>query len=91
MLDDNDAAIEWLQKSTEKAPAFAQPYAFLAMAYAAKGEDAKARGAAAELRRLDPNETLSALRKDPEFSGAIFKAWFESKLVPAWRKAGLPE
>jgi hypothetical protein len=61
------------------------------MAYALKGEDAQARGAAAELRRLDPNENLSALRKDPELKGATYKAWFESKLVPAWRKAGLPE
>jgi predicted Zn-dependent protease len=91
MLDDNDAAIEWLQKSSEKNPAFDQTYAFLAMAYAAKGEDAQARGAAAELRRLDPNETLSELRKDRSLSAATYKAWFESKLVPAWRKAGLPK
>jgi tetratricopeptide (TPR) repeat protein len=91
MLGDNDAAIEWLRKSTEQNPAFAQTWAVLAMAYALKGEDAQMRGAAAELRRLDPNETLSALRNDPEFKGAAYKAWFESKLVPAWRKAGLPE
>jgi adenylate cyclase len=90
MLGDNDTAIDWLLKATEKNPA-GGPYSFLAMAYALKGDDAKARAAAAEVRRLDPNDTLSEQRKDASRSSAAYKEWFESKFVPAWRKAGLPE
>ena len=54
-LGDNDAAIEWSLKSSEKNPGLSAPYNVLAMAYALKGEDAKARAAAAESRRLDPS------------------------------------
>ena len=43
MLGDNDAAIEWLQKGVETNTGEDWAYAFLAMAYALKGEDAKAR------------------------------------------------
>ena len=60
MLGDNDAAIEWFLKSLEKIRGSRQPYAFLAMAYALKGEAAKARAAAAEVRRLDPSMALSS-------------------------------
>jgi adenylate cyclase len=92
MQGDNDAAIKWLQKSLEANPADAQSYQFLAMAYALKGEDAKAHAAAAEVRRLNPNLTLAAMK-------AMFVAqkapkmdeWFDSRFAPTWRKAGLPE
>jgi len=90
-LGDNDAAIASLLKSVEKNPGFAGTYMALALAYALKGEDAKAREAAAEFRRLDPSETLSSLRKDSASNPAKYQAIFESKVVPAWRKAGLPE
>jgi hypothetical protein len=66
-------------------------YAFLAMAYALKGEDARARAMAAELHRVDPNETLSWWRKRVAGRPAGYNEYFENKFVPAWRKAGLPE
>jgi adenylate cyclase len=92
MLGDNDAAIEWCLRSQEKNPIWPQEtYACLAMAYALKGEDAKARAAAADYHRLDPNEPLSAWRKRASSRPAAYKEYFENKLVPAWRKAGLPE
>ena len=91
MLGDNDAAIEWCLRSVEKNPDLSVGYAFLAMAYALKGEDAKAHAAAAEARRSDPHNTLSAAQKDLSSYGPAYNEWFESKLVPAWRKAGLPE
>jgi tetratricopeptide (TPR) repeat protein len=91
MLGDNDAAIEWLQKSLETNPGFDYTYAFLAMAYALKGEDSKARAMAADLRRLDPNETLSWWRKQVSGRLAAYNEYFENKFAPAWRKAGLPE
>lgn len=93
MLGDNDAAIEWLLKSLERNPAYSATYAYLAMAYALKGEDAQARAAAAEARRLDPNTRLSTFNNPVSVSSspAAYKEFFENKLVPAWRKAGLPE
>jgi TolB-like protein len=93
MLGDNDAAIEWLQRSLEINPAYVNSYEALAMAYALKGDDAKARAVAEEVRRVNPNETLSSARKENEIfhKSAKYKEWFESKFVPAWRKAGLPE
>jgi hypothetical protein len=45
----------------------------------------------AEARRLDPSVTLSANRKDISSLTVGYKEYFESKVVPAWRKAGLPE
>ena len=90
-LGDNDAAIESLQKSLEINPGWGYTYAYLAMAYALKGDDAKARGAAADLQRVEPSLTLSSYRRKIAPRPATYKEWFESKLVPAWRKAGLPE
>jgi adenylate cyclase len=89
-LGDNDAAIEWLQKAVERNPDFGFPYTILAMAYALKGDDPKARAAVSELRRLDPNMKLLAW-KPTSAQPAAYKEWYESRLVPAWRKAGLPE
>jgi len=61
------------------------------MAYTLKGENAKARAAAADYHRLDPNDPLSAWRERASSRPAAYKEYFEIKLVPAWRKAGLPE
>jgi len=62
MLGDNDAAINWCLKAAERNPTFPETYATLAKAYAFKGDDAKARAAVADLRRLDPNLKLVGLR-----------------------------
>ena len=92
VLGDNDAAINWLQKSLEINPAHVDSYEYLAMAYAVKGEDAKAHAAAAEVRRLNPKLTLSAVKTMfLVVKPANFDEWFENGFVPAWRKAGLPE
>ena len=91
MIGDNDAAIAWCLKSSEKNPTYPPPIAYRAMAYALKGEDAKARAAAAELRRVDPSFTLPAWREVAASNSPAYREWFETKLVPAWRKAGLPE
>jgi adenylate cyclase len=91
MRGDNDAAIGWLQKCVEEHPTFAFAYAYLAMAYALTGEDGRARAAAAEMRRLSPNTRLSTFDTPNPSSPAAYKEYRESTLVPAWRKAGLPE
>jgi adenylate cyclase len=91
MLGDYAAAIDWCQKSLERNPAYPTKHACLALAYAAKGDEAKAHAAAAEVRRLDPNFRISSIWKLRSTDNAASKAWYESKLVPAYRKAGLPE
>lgn len=91
MLDDNDVAIDWFLKSLEKNPAFPNTYTYLAMAYARKGDDAKARATVAELRRLAPNYTMPTAARPMSSSPAAYKEYFEKKFIPAWRKAGLPE
>jgi adenylate cyclase len=90
MLGDNDTAIEWLSKSIEQNPSFAHTYAYLAMAYVLRGDDVKARDAAAELRRLAPNFKLTEYQPDLSQPSA-YKKFYEQRLAPAWRKAGLPE
>jgi adenylate cyclase len=91
MLGENDAAIDWCQKSLERNPAYPTKHACLALAYAAKGDEARAHAAAAEVRRLDPGFRISSVWKPRTTDNAASKAWYEAKLVPAWRKAGLPE
>ena len=49
------------------------------------------RDAAAEFRRLDAKATISAYRKQISRYPAAYLEWFDSKIVPAARKAGLPE
>jgi adenylate cyclase len=90
MLGDSDAAIEWFLRFLEKNPSFSRAHSLLAMAYANKGEDGKARSAATEALRLDPNTKLSTFDNQGASSPA-YKKWHEGTLVPAWRKVGLPE
>lgn len=91
MLGDNDAAIEWYLKTLEASPAQANTYAWLAMAYALKGDEAKAQAAVADLHRTQPNFKLSEFRKPQSSSPAAYKEYFEKRYLPAGRKAGLPE
>ena len=91
MLGDNEAAIEWFLKASEKNPADAPNYAVLAIAYALKQDNGKAQAAAAEFRRLDAKTTISAYRKQISRYPAAYLEWFDSKIVPAARKAGLPD
>jgi TolB-like protein/class 3 adenylate cyclase/Flp pilus assembly protein TadD len=91
MLGDNDKAIEWYQRALERNPV-PRFYSFLAMAYALKGDEAKAHAAAAEYHRLDPNGSLSKTEKVSLSSyPAATREWFEKTYYPAWLKAGLPE
>lgn len=91
MLGDNDAAIEWLLKSLERESKFPVKHGYLAMAYALKGQDSKARAAVADMRRLDPGFKLLSWEKPGQSAPAAFKEWYETKLIPASRKAELPE
>lgn len=91
MLGDNDKTIEWANRTLELNSRFSESYAYLAMAYALKGDEAKAREAVAALRRADPKFKLGELRKPGSSSPAAYKAFFDGKYLPTARKAGLPE
>jgi adenylate cyclase len=91
MLGENDAAIEWGLKAQEKNPNYPFSYAVLAMAYAQMGDQAKARAAVADLRRADPGFKLERLDRPQSSYPDSAKEFWDKKLVPAWRLAGLPE
>jgi hypothetical protein len=61
------------------------------MAHALNGDDAKAREAVVNLHRLNPNFKLTNFRKPQSSHPAAHKKAYSDKLLPAGRKAGLPE
>ncbi len=91
MLGDNDTAIEWILKSMAIDSNHPAKYAYLAMAYALNGEIAKARAAKIHLERVHPGLKFLDIEEDPSSGSAAYREWYENKLVPAARKAALPE
>jgi predicted Zn-dependent protease len=94
MLGDNAGAVEILQRARAVSPSSARIYAYLAMAYASMGDEGSARTAVAELHRQKPKFTFQAferLEKPMQSGPQAYKTWWITKLIPAWRKAGLPE
>ena len=92
MLGDDHSAIEWLVKSVDANPGLTAAYPYLAMAYASKGDHSASKAAVTELLRRDPGFNLSKMdtRKSTAFPPEYREYW-ETKLLPAWRLAGLPE
>lgn len=90
-LGNNDATIEWSQRAVDANRKLTDPYSYLAMAYALKGDDTKARAAVEDLQLADPNFKLTEFKMPMPSSPAVYKEWFEKKYLPAARKAGLPE
>ena len=90
-LGDDDAALKWAIKAAQMFPQ-KWTYSDLALAYALKGEDAKAREAVTNLRQLDPEVKISTHYDKPRpGDSAAYREFWETKEVPALRKAGLPE
>ena len=91
ILGDDDAAIQWLSRAVEANPDFTLSHAYLAAAYARKGDYARSRAAAASAMRVDPNFSLSAF--EPPLPGypIAYREFWETKLLPAARLAGLPD
>jgi predicted Zn-dependent protease len=77
-----DAAIEQLKRAIDSGLPTYYPYAYLAGAEAAKGNDAEAKLALAEARRLNPQLTIKFFAE---------KTWAEPIVIDGLRKAGLPE
>ena len=78
-----DVGIAELKRAIDAAYRTFIVYAFLAGAEAAKGNDAEAKPALAEARRLNPQLTIKSFAEHVGLPPAI--------IVEGWRKAGLPE
>ena len=91
-LGHDDPAIEWLEKARAEAPKEPNPLYHLAVAYAKRGDLAKAKATAAELFRIAPKFRLSngGFYPVPSSPEAYKKLWREV-YMPAANKAGLPE
>ena len=95
--DRPDEAIKWAQQAMDANPNYGpNSNVTIALAYARKGDQARARKAAAEALRLNPNLRLDL---QPEIINstawpgkeAAYRKFIETQYVPAWRLAGLPE
>ena len=91
-LGDNDRAIDWFEQARSANPNQPRAYSGLAVAYAARGNDEKARQYVADLHRLAPNFSVSRSVERPlPSSPELYKQQFDKLYLPAARKAGLPE
>jgi adenylate cyclase len=89
-----DEAIVWLEKARNHSPALSIIRAFLAAAYALKGETERAAAELAEARRLSPDDRYSSLARLKAlgyFGVPKVRALFETTYFGGLRKAGMPE
>jgi adenylate cyclase len=91
-----DEAIIWLEKARSAVPETPWPRAFLASAYALKGETARAAaelGAARSLSGDDFYTSIARLKAVGAYGGAVpkIRALYETTYFAGLRKAGVPE
>jgi len=89
-----EEAIFWLEKSRSANPRFMLPYAYLAAAYALKGETVRAAALLAEAGKLAGDgrySSLARLRASQYFGVPKIRALFEATYFAGLRKAGMPE
>jgi TolB-like protein/tetratricopeptide (TPR) repeat protein len=92
-----DEAIVWYEKALHATPAQADAYihAYLASAYALKGETERAAAELAEARTLSRDglfSSIARLKADGGYFGvAKIRALFETTFFAGLRKAGMPE
>ena len=87
-----DEALTWLEKANSENPRLPVVHAYLAAAYALKGETERARTALAEAQRLSPlYASLASVKKSNWFDEPKIRALAEATYFPGLRKAGLPE
>ena len=91
-LGNNDLAIDWFLKARSANPNQPRGYSGLAVAYAAKGNEEKARESVGELLRIAPKFSLSKSAERPfPSSPDLYKRQYEQIYLPAARKSGLPD
>ncbi|MGA2548837.1 MAG: adenylate/guanylate cyclase domain-containing protein [Burkholderiaceae bacterium] len=93
MLGQNDAAIDTLQKARALSPGIADTSAYLAMASAEAGDLTAAEIVVASLHEQHPEYSwheFARLSQPGSTTPTAYRTFWETKLIPAWRKAGLP-
>jgi adenylate cyclase len=89
-----DEAILWLERGRSANPAFAAHHAWLAAAYALKGDTERATFELTEARGLsgdDRYSSIARLQASSYFAVATIRMLFETTLFAGLRKAGMPE
>jgi TolB-like protein/Tfp pilus assembly protein PilF len=88
-----DEAIPWLEKARSANPVHQQFHAWLASAYALKGESERAAAELTEARRLSPDDRYSSIARLQAgyFGVPKIRALFEATYFAGLRKAGVPE
>jgi len=89
-----DAAIIWLEKARSAIPAHPNGRAYLASAYALKGETERAAAELTEARRVsgdDRYSSIARLKAAGYFGVPKTRALFEATYFAGLRKAGMPE
>jgi adenylate cyclase len=89
-----DEAIRWFEQARGANPDRPAPHAWLASAYALKGDLDRAAAELAEARRLNSDDRYSSiarLKTLAHFGVPTVRALFESTYLAGLRKAGMPE
>jgi adenylate cyclase len=89
-----DEAIVWLEKARSAIPVYSSYNAYLASAYALKGDSERAAAALAEARRLtgdDRYTSIARLKAKVYFGVPKIRAMNEATYFAGLRKAGVPE
>lgn len=91
-LCQTDQAIVWLQKARASNPRLVRAHAFLALAYAQKGDQESAKSSLTDLLRVGPQFRLSVSPDVPgPFSPLAYREYYDRILLPHARTTGLPE
>ncbi len=90
-LGEDEVAQDWCLKGTQAHPAYPNCYALLAMLYAGKGDTPRMQAALTELHRTAPRYRIPEFERPQPSSPAPYRKYYETRYLPLWRKAGLPE
>ena len=90
MQGEDDAAIEWLLKCVDVNPSWALSRAYLAAAYASKGDLPRSQDAVAAMRNVDSNFSLYSFEEPTAKFPARYQKYWETRLLPSIRTAKLP-
>jgi adenylate cyclase len=87
-----DEALVWLERARNENARLPFVHAYLAAAYALKGDTERARQELAEAQRLSPSyATLAQVKKSSWYDNPKIRAFAEATYFPGLRNAGIPE
>ena len=87
-----DEALVWLERARNENARLPFVHAYLAAAYALKGDTERARRELAEAQRLSPGyATLAQVKKSSWYDNPKIRAFAEATYFPGLRNAGMPE